>query len=133
MRIISIVTILAGILGASLVGISRGVGPWREQDFVDMNIADMHHALAIVAAGSLISMALGWRKGGRWGTAVAGVGGIFFLPTAGILAASMMQLDKVYWREEPFLTFAALIAGGLVALAISVPSRQPGRTSRDRA
>jgi len=30
----------------------------------------------------------------------------------------MVHLEELYWQNQPFLTFAILIAGGLISLAI---------------
>ena len=132
MRVVALVMILAGIAAAAFVGIGGGVSPWKEQDFVDMNVADMHHALAVVLAGSLVALAIVSRQRTVLAKAITAVAGLCSVIAGGILGVSMLRLDKLYWREQPFLTFAVIFAGGLVAMALSGSFREPKQPSRSK-
>lgn len=127
MRILAIIVIALGLFGAAFIGIETAFKHGDYSGFLELNIADIHHALATVCAGALIALSIAGQSRGRWtGLSVALAVSLFSLTMVGLLG-SMMDLGKSYWKVQPLLTFAILVAGGVVSFAIAcVPkTRKP--------
>ena len=77
-RFLGIMLMVLGLAGALIVGISGGVSPWRESDFVERNALGLRHALAFVCASSLVSLALIRSIRSRWQFFVAVLAAIGF-------------------------------------------------------
>lgn len=91
---------------------------WLRPEFQHVRYADIFHALATISSASLIAMALMPTDDAWDHPLILWLARSLFMGSTAVLLLSLFGLNSPEWRCEPFLSFAILIAGGLITLAI---------------